>query len=134
MAKGMVISGMDLQEALTMIKAMPDFTTNTDASILFIHRKINNGDVYFISNQQDKRVDFDASFLVIGKKPELWNPVTGTSRLLPAYTSSKNETTVPLVLEPNESAFIVFRVKTEMNIAKSNAINFSGTNTGAYNR
>ncbi|MDN3656542.1 glycosyl hydrolase [Ferruginibacter paludis] len=121
--KGMVISGMDLQEALTMINAAPDCKINGDDSVLFIHRKINNDDVYFLSNQKDKPISFDAALQVKGKQPELWNPVTGAHRLLPAYTIDKNETTISLKLHENESAFIVFRtpvVKTNNKNLKTN--------------
>lgn len=109
--KGLVIEGMGLQEALTMIKAMPDCKINGDNAALFIHRKVNNDDVYFITNQKNEPINFDAVFKVAGKKPELWDAVTGNIRLLPAYTIAGNATTIPLTLEANGSAFIVFRKK-----------------------
>jgi hypothetical protein len=82
-----------------------------DDSVLFIHRKIDDDDLYFISNQKNKPVSFDASFQVTGKKPELWDAVTGTSRLLPAYTTTNEATKIPLQLDANGSAFIIFRLK-----------------------
>jgi len=109
--KGLVINGIGLQEALTMINAQPDCKINGDDSVLFIHRKISNDDIYFISNQKSKSINFDGVFKVTGKKPELWDAVTGGNRLLPAYTISTNTTTIPLMLAANGSAFIVFRAK-----------------------
>jgi hypothetical protein len=109
--KGLVIDGMSLQEALDRIKANPDCTITGDDSVLFIHRKIDADDLYFISNQKNKPVSFDASFHVTGKKPELWDAVTGTSRLLPVYQTGNAATTIPLMLDANGSAFIVFRTK-----------------------
>jgi hypothetical protein len=107
--KGLVINGMDLQEALTMLQAVPDCKITGDDSVLFIHRKINNDDVYFLSNQKNKAINFDACLQVKNKQPEWWNPVTGEHRLLPAYTLDKSQTTISLKLHENESGFIVFR-------------------------
>ena len=122
--KGLVIDGMELQDALTMINAMPDCKITGDDSVLFIHRKINDDDVYFISNQKNTTINFDAAFQVAGKKPALWDAVTGRRRLLPAYTTKGNTTTIPLVLPANGSAFIVFRIKDKAGKKLSVATNF----------
>jgi hypothetical protein len=42
-------------------------------------------------------------------QPELWNAVSGTIRLLPAFEQKDDITTVPMQLEAFESAFVVFR-------------------------
>jgi len=87
----------------------PDFYTSMD-SILFIHRSLNDGEIYFLSNQSSKKVDFEGSFRVKkGLKPELWNAVTGETRTLPNFKQLNNQTVVPLQLDSNGSAFIVFR-------------------------
>jgi hypothetical protein len=65
--------------------------------------------VYFVSNQKSVSVKMDAAFRITGKRPELWNPVDGQVRDLPAYNDNGKTTSVPLELAPNESAFIVFR-------------------------
>ena len=44
-------------------------------------------------------------------QPELWNPMDGTMRKLPEFTLDGSTTTVPVVLQKDESAFIVFRKK-----------------------
>jgi hypothetical protein len=107
--KGLVISGMDMQEALKLIKVIPDFKTDQSNSVLFIHRQLNNGAVYFISNQKNEAVTFTAQFRVAGKKPELWDAVTGVVRDLPSFYQTKATTTIPMRLAPNESAFVVFK-------------------------
>ena len=111
--KGMLINGMDMQEALTMIKAEADCKISGDDSVLFIHRKIDNADIYFISNQKNRSVKFDAAFKVIDKKPELWDAVTGNNRLLPDYTFKDKYTNIPMRLAANGSAFIIFRLKAQ---------------------
>lgn len=88
----------------------PDFvvTDNADAQIKFIHRHLDKGDIYFISNQADKFVEFTGSFRVSGRSPQLWNPLTGEIRALPQYSDYGTKTTVPLRLDALESSFIVF--------------------------
>ncbi|MDR1562726.1 MAG: glycoside hydrolase family 2 [Dysgonamonadaceae bacterium] len=92
------------------IKLPPDFVASSPA-LQYSHRKDGDTDIYFITNQSGNRVQDNPTFRVYGKQPELWYPVTGKHRLLPAFTQIKeNGTTyVPLQLEPDESVFIVFR-------------------------
>jgi hypothetical protein len=107
--KGMVLSGMDMQSALNLVKVVPDAKVTQSDSILFIHRAVNEGEIYFISNQKTKTVNISPVFRVTGKQPELWDAVTGEHRDLPAYYQAGGTTTVPLKLVPYESAFIIFR-------------------------
>jgi hypothetical protein len=106
---GMIISGMSMQEALDLIKVVPDCKFSETDPALFIHRKLSDGDIYFISNQSDKTISMVPEFRVNGKKPEVWEPVTGAVRELPAYNVTGDVTKVPVKLEAFESAFIVFR-------------------------
>lgn len=114
--KGMVISGMEMQEALDLLKLIPDFTVTKEDPVLFIHRQLQEGEIYFISNQKSEAININPSFRITGKSPELWDAVTGTFRSLPNFTLSSATTTVPLQLAANESVFVVFRkevIKTE---------------------
>ena len=108
--KGMVISNMQLQEALDSIKVIPDAKITQSNSALFIHRKLDDGSIYFISNQEDKTVKIAPQFRIAGKRPELWDAVSGSARELPSYTQTGDVTTVPLELAPMESAFVIFRL------------------------
>lgn len=111
--KGLILSGMEMQEALDLIGAVPDCKFGKEDPALFIHRTLADGEVYFISNQSNKTVSISPVFRVTGKNPELWSATSGTSRSLPAFRQSANTTTVPLKLEAYESQFIVFRKKAE---------------------
>jgi hypothetical protein len=122
--KGMVISGMNMQEALDLIKIKPDLKITQSDSILFIHRDLNEGSVYFISNQKTKTVKIEPEFRIAGKVPELWDPVSGSRRSLNAYSQIDDKTIVPLELAPMESAFIVFRKKTDSQTKPAVTINF----------
>ncbi len=101
-------------------------TNNPDT--LYVHRKLADGtDIYFLTNQVDKPISFMARFRVDKKQPEFWDPVDGTIRPLPAFSTitMKNTTPlpvrnasdpeqfeqvgVPLKLDAWGSAFIMFR-------------------------
>ncbi len=107
--KGTVMSGLDMQAALDALKIRPDFEVKDDVPVLYIHRQTADEEIYFISNQSETIQQFDATFKVIARQPELWDAITGKTRLLPEYTSNGAGTRVPLKLGPLESAFIVFR-------------------------
>nr|WP_067053581.1 glycosyl hydrolase [Mucilaginibacter sp. L294] len=117
--KGMVMSNMQMQEALDLIKVIPDAKITENNSTLFIHRKVDDGSIYFISNQEDKTVKIAPQFRIAGKRPELWDAVSGSLRELPAYTQNGDVTTVPLELAPMESAFIIFRQDAQSTVAAS---------------
>ncbi|MDR1762732.1 MAG: glycoside hydrolase family 2 [Dysgonamonadaceae bacterium] len=93
------------------LRLYPDFYSYSITPVLFTHRKTADADIYFLTNQSDKKSDFQAQFRVSGLQPELWNPVSGEIRDLPVYANFRHSTTVPLSLEPSESVFIVFRKK-----------------------
>ena len=113
--KGLVLSGMNMKEALTLIKVVPDLKIIQSDSILFIHRQLPDGSIYFVSNQKNVPVHIQTTFRITGKSPELWNAVTGTTRDLPSYTQSNATTTIPLQLAPYESAFVIFRKNSASN-------------------
>ncbi|MEO3407831.1 glycosyl hydrolase [Mucilaginibacter sp. CAU 1740] len=107
--KGLVINGLDMQQVLNLVKVVPDCKFNTVGQALFIHRKLSDGDMYFVSNQTAQNIDINAAFRVSGKAPELWDATTGQSRSLPEYKQEDGVTTVPLKLDAYQSAFVIFR-------------------------
>jgi hypothetical protein len=110
--KGKVFAGQNAADALTKLHVEPDFALTTkDQPIRFTHRKLSDGDIYFVDNRSNNAVDTDASFRVAGKIAELWHAETGQA-LDASYTTSAGRTTVPLHLEPWGTAFVVFRKRT----------------------
>jgi hypothetical protein len=109
--KGKVYAGQNAKEVLSALNVGPDFyyTRTADAAqVLFVHRKLADGDLYFLANRRDRAATIDATFRVTGKAPELWYSDTG--RISPApYEIAKGHTTVPLHLDPWETVFVVFR-------------------------
>lgn len=120
-AKGYVFSSdISLEEVFETLSLFPDCSVSNETPVLFIHRQTQEGDFYFLSNQSERSITFDATFRISSKMPELWNPLTKDIRFLPEYTEKNGLTTVPLKLEPFESSFIVFREKTKRKMLNSN--------------
>jgi len=111
--KGMLINGMNMEEAFALINCAPDCKTASSDPVLYNHRSTNGMEIYFISNQKEKKIEFNSEFRVKGMQPELWNPVTGSIRKLPAYSQTETGTIIPMQLDAFESAFIVFRSASE---------------------
>lgn len=109
--KGQVIAGADIEGALERMNIVPDFEYSgrqTDANILFIHRKLDDGDVYFVSNRNPRRETVTARFRVTGKAPEIWRADSNTVQPI-SYRIEKGVTVTQLNLDPQESYFVVFR-------------------------
>ena len=113
--KGTVYAGQSLTDVFNALKVAPDFDytkPESDARILFVHRKLADGDIYFLDNRNDRDETLEASFRVTGKAPEFWHAETGESE--PAsYKIADGRTTVPLHLEPWGTVFVVFRTPTK---------------------
>ncbi len=76
----------------------------------WIHRRDGKAEIYFISNQSTNDVTSQVAFRVAGKKPELWDAVTGSRRELAEYTKTDDgRTEVPLKFAPRQSFFVVFK-------------------------
>jgi len=116
--KGSIYAGQKLQDVFVALGVPPDFDytkPESDTRLLFVHRKLDNGDIYFVDNRSEHAQSVDATFRVAGKAPELWRAETGTSA--PAsYTIADSRTTVPLQLEPWGTVFVVFREPTSQKL------------------
>lgn len=108
--KGKVIWGKGLENILEEINIQPDLEVIKSDSVilLFIHKKIDNSDVYFIVNQEDKPVHTECLFRISGKSPEIWNPQYGTTYQEAVYKDEKGRIRIPVNFQPKESIFVVF--------------------------
>jgi hypothetical protein len=106
--KGTVMNNLSLKDALDITGVLPDVRLTENTPVLWIHRKMNDCDIYFITNQSDNKLTFNGTFRVSGMQPELWDPLNGMIRDLKAFTHKEGMTEIPLQLEPYGSAFIVF--------------------------
>ena len=109
--KGKVFGDQTIAQALAAIGATPDFEytkPQPDTNLMFVHRALADGDVYWVVNGNTRPEALEASFRVTGKAPELWRAVSGV--VGPAsYLMANGRTVVPLRLEPDDAVFVVFR-------------------------
>ncbi|MGD0036537.1 MAG: glycosyl hydrolase [Bacteroidota bacterium] len=101
----------------------PQLSTNFD----YIHRTLDDVEIYFVANHSANAVSVDCAFRVAGKVPELWNPLNGEHRFASAYEEKNGRTVVPLDFNPCGSWFVVFRVTSAAHpaTAKNNSDNLS---------
>ncbi len=109
--KGKVIESNDIEAVLTANGVSPDFAfskPSSDSEVLFLHRRIQDGDAYFINNRRNRAESIEARFRVSGKRPEIWRAETGLTEPV-SYRIEKDVTVIPLDLEPQDAFFVVFR-------------------------
>ncbi|MDR1417032.1 MAG: glycoside hydrolase family 2, partial [Prevotellaceae bacterium] len=109
--KGTLLTGMSMQEVLDLLKTIPDCRIEKGIPVRYAHRTLDGKDIYFVANQSEQRVETSIGFRVKNMQPELWNAVTGEVRHLPSFDQTGEVATIPIRLEPLESAFLVFRKK-----------------------
>jgi hypothetical protein len=80
--------------------------------IAWTHRREGETDVYFISNQLEQERNIHISMRVTGRLPELWDAVTGETKVAGEWWQQNGRTVVPVQLPENGSLFIVLRRKT----------------------
>jgi len=115
--KGAVYAGQNLTDVFNALNLKPDFdySKQADNSVVeFAHRKLTNGDIYFVDNRSDRETTIDATFRLAGKEPELWRAETGNAEPV-SFKIAEGRTTVPLHLEPWGTVFVVFRKGTSSN-------------------
>lgn len=107
---GFIYPNASLEQILADRGVQPDFTASDPMlPVLFIHLTTEEGEMYFVSNQTEETISFDANFRVKGMQPELWDPETSEVRYLPQHKDLTGVTSVPMTMAPLESAFVVFR-------------------------
>ena len=110
--KGRVVWGLTPREILARSGVQPDFSHQggpADAFIDWIHRRTADTEIYFLANRKPRPEKLTGCFRVAGKLPELWDPLTGTTRPAAGYAIAAGLTRVPLEFPPNGSMFVIFR-------------------------
>jgi hypothetical protein len=111
---GRVLSGRSAREVLEERGAAPDFEAkgaSPAADLHYIHRRSDDADIYFVANRSAEPETIDCTFRVRGRAPELWDAVSGTTRLATTYREAGGRTTVPIAFDPYGSVFVVFRTR-----------------------
>jgi alpha-L-rhamnosidase len=107
-----VIARGDIAGGLAKAGVAPDFdykSAHRDAEILFVHRKIADGDIYFLNNRKDRAERLTGLFRVAGKRAEIWRAYDGSVQPVETAMDESGSRMVTLALHPEESIFVVFR-------------------------
>lgn len=99
-----------LPDALEELGLRPDwsFDAGEGCSLPAIHRTTPFGELYFISNQLERRESVTATFRATSGSAELWDPFQVSRTPLPSR-HSEGLTTVDINLPPFGSAFVLLR-------------------------
>jgi hypothetical protein len=109
--RGKVYWGMTLAEALAKQGIQPDagFKTGNTVTdkVYFAHRSLGDTDIYFLNNHSKNVFKDTIRLRTIATNAEYWDPTTGKQYVLPVAASGKDGLLLNVVLQPNESGFIV---------------------------
>lgn len=103
----------NLAAALAAEEVVPDvaFEGQADAELLTLHRRTDDADIYFVSNQTNAAQNVSARFRVEGRAPEVWRAETASTEDA-SYEKVRDGIKVPLSLAPHEAVFVLFRKPT----------------------
>jgi len=82
--------------------------------LAYVHRILDNGDIYWISNPTTTSMKVDMTFRTQGRKPMLWHPESGLSEEVSYNFTADGRTKVTVPLVSDDAVFIVFLDKTEI--------------------
>ena len=109
--KGKVFAGMTAEETVKALKIEPDFEyvkPQPDTLLMFVHRRLSDGEIYWVDNRHYRDENLEVTFRVSGKAPELWHADTGVVEPV-SYKVVNGRTVVPLHLNSDDAVFVVFR-------------------------
>lgn len=92
-------------------------------NIAWTHRSGEEAEVYFLSNQNETEREIEVSFRLSGRIPELWQPIDGEISIIKKYRIENSKTKIQIRLYPNESVFVVFPVKNNVETITGQASN-----------
>jgi len=109
--KGRVVWGYTPEEWLKKTGIGSDFKCNDlqlDSVFNFIHRETALSHIYFISNKTLNPVNTECAFRVQNAFPQIWDPANGSATEQFVYRVEDEGITVPMILPPGGSTFVVF--------------------------
>lgn len=106
--KGYVYSGMTLADAVKTAGIEPDIILPESPKMLYNHRRLADGDIYFLANHDSKPFTGELVFRTDAKTVELWNPVEGVRETMESHVTDDGKIAVTVSMEPSESFLVVF--------------------------
>jgi len=113
------------QEFINIVKqyvapAMSLDDNRPSTGVTFIQRKIDDVDVFFVTNQKSTPYKSGLTFNVAGKQPMLWDAIDGRIEDFYCYRDNGKATTIDVDLKGWESMFVVFQPnKNPLHLIKS---------------
>lgn len=90
-------------------KQGPRFVSENGPPLEFMHRRTDQGEIYFTYNPTGTARDFSISVYGVGKAPEIWDAQSGEKRMVEEYSFANGRTYFTLPLEEKQSAFIILK-------------------------
>ena len=81
----------------------------TAGDVAWIHRRLDAGEIYFVSSQAKRARTIFLSLRTAGRRPELWDAVTGERVPAAQWSVQEGRTRLSVRLEAAGSVFVVFR-------------------------
>ncbi len=102
---------------LKQLNVAEDFTS--DGSLRYAHRALNGMEIYFVANTSDQLIDANCHFRVEKGIPELWDPLTGETRILKSFFRSAGTTSIAIQFDSHQSFFVVFNNEKQLATAEN---------------
>ncbi|GAB3993992.1 hypothetical protein GCM10028807_30670 [Spirosoma daeguense] len=105
-------------DALKAMNVVPDFSYQDQKAdqrhtpIDYIHYQRDGLDFYLVRNTTNQWITKVCTFRQSGKKPEIWNPVSGNVVSVATSSLANGRTSLPVTLPPNGAYFVVFGKET----------------------
>jgi (4-O-methyl)-D-glucuronate---lignin esterase len=110
--KGRVYADGNLDAALQAEGIAPDIDAGASNSrLLSLHRRTDDADLYFLSNESGQPLASPVTFRVQGKRAQWWSSDDGSIRPL-SFVQHDGSTTVDITLPAQSAGFVVFRTPT----------------------
>lgn len=106
LGRGRLVWGDSLDATLPRLGVEPDVIGTSAAT--WTHRTVDGTEIYFIAGDRLAALQANLRFRAQGR-PELWDPLTGTSRAITVFHREGAHTSIPLDLPAAGSVFVIFR-------------------------
>lgn len=103
-----VAFGNDIRTQLHNRKLYEDVIfSEQKAEILYVHRSMSEREIYWLNSRSDAKNATTVSFRVTGKKPMIWDAVSGEIHPV-GYQVKDNRTIINMTFHPWQSLFVLF--------------------------
>lgn len=96
--------------------------------LIYLHRKIEGADFYFVANLSEKEGRVELAFRCKGR-PQIWDPERGTTKNALAYESGLEHTRISSWFHPNQALFFVFTDEPPVDHVDSTNLNLTSMTT-----